>query len=76
MRSLPGRPQALPVALALAFATVLLLAGSQDVFWTGDFYLEVYPAYERLMDGDAGGFLDRRPATAASRCSSAVPPRC
>ena len=30
----------------------MLFAGSRDVFWTGDFYLEVYPAYERLMAGD------------------------
>jgi hypothetical protein len=36
---------------------VLLFAGSRDVFWTGDFYLEVYPAYERLMRGDVDGFL-------------------
>jgi hypothetical protein len=61
MRSLLGRPNTLPWALALAFAGVLLLAGSQDVFWTGDFYLEVYPAYERLIAGDVGGFLDRLP---------------
>jgi hypothetical protein len=61
MRSLLGRPSALPWALALAFATVLLFAGSRDVFWTGDFYLEVYPAYERLMAGDVGGFFDHLP---------------
>src|SRR5215216_3435079 len=61
MRSLLGRPYALPWALALAFATVLLFAGSRDVFWMGDFYLEVYPGYERLMDGDVRGFLDQLP---------------
>jgi hypothetical protein len=61
MRPLLGRPLALPWALALAVATALLFAGSQDVFWTGDFYLEVYPAYERLMDGDVGGFVDALP---------------
>jgi hypothetical protein len=61
MRSLLGRPHALPWALALAFAAVVLVAGSRDVFWTGDFYLEAYPAYERLMAGDVGGFLDRLP---------------
>jgi Glycosyltransferase family 87 len=61
MRSLLARPLALPWALALAFATVLLFAGSQDVFWTGDFYLEVYPAYERLMGGDVGGFFEVLP---------------
>jgi hypothetical protein len=61
MRSLLGRPLALPWALALAFAGMLLFAGSRDVFWTGDFYLEVYPAYERMMNGDVGGFLDLLP---------------
>jgi hypothetical protein len=61
VRSFYRRPSALPWALALAFATVLLFAGSRDVFWTGDFYLEVYPAYERLMGGDVEGFLDRLP---------------
>jgi hypothetical protein len=61
MRSLLGRPYALPWAFALAFATVLLFAGSRDVFWMGDFYLEVYPAYERLMDGNVQGFLDHLP---------------
>ena len=61
MRSLPRRPHALPWALALAFATVVLLAGSRDVFWTGDFYLEVYPAYDALIGGDVGGFLDKLP---------------
>jgi hypothetical protein len=61
MRSLPGRPLVVPTALALAFATVLLLAGSRDVLWTGDFYPEVYPAYERLIGGDVGGFFDLLP---------------
>jgi hypothetical protein len=37
VRSLHRRPSALPWALALAFATVLLFTGSRDVFWTGDF---------------------------------------
>ena len=40
---------------------MLLFAGSRDVFWMGDFYLEVYPAYERLMDGNVQGFLDHLP---------------
>src|SRR4051812_36235188 len=61
MRSLLGRPFVLPWALALPFATVLLFAGSRDVFWTGDFYLEVYPAYERLMGGDVDGFFSILP---------------
>jgi hypothetical protein len=59
MRSLLGRPNVL--ACALGFAAVVLVAGSQDVYWTGDFYLEAYPAYERLMAGDVGGFFDRLP---------------
>jgi hypothetical protein len=61
MRSFLRRPYAMPWALALAFATTVLLSGSRDVFWTGDFYLEVYPAYEALMAGDAGGFLAMLP---------------
>ena len=61
MRSLLGRPSVLPWALALAFATVVLFAGSRDVFWMGDFYLEVYPAYQRLMGGHVGGFFDHLP---------------
>ena len=61
MRSLGRSPLALPWAIALAFAGVVLLAGSQDVFWTGDFYAEAYPAYDRLMGGDVGGFLDHLP---------------
>ncbi len=57
----PGRPLVLPWALALAFVTVVGLYGSRDVYWSGDFYLEAYPAYERLMAGDVAGFLDRLP---------------
>src|SRR5687768_2862073 len=57
----PGRPLVLPWALALAFAAAVGLYGSRDVFWTGDFYLEAYPAYERLMAGDVAGFLDLLP---------------
>jgi hypothetical protein len=61
MRSLLGRPLAMPWALALAFVTVAGLAASRDVFWTGDFYLEAYPAYEALMGGDPGRFIDLLP---------------
>jgi hypothetical protein len=49
------------VTLALAFAALLLFAGSRDVYWTGDFYPEAFPSYERLMDGDVAGFLDHLP---------------
>jgi hypothetical protein len=61
MRSLLGRPLVLPWALALAFAALLLFVGSRDVFWMGDFYDEVYPGYEALMNGDSGRFLDLLP---------------
>lgn len=61
MRSFLRRPHALPWALALVFGTTLLFAGSRDVFWTGDFYLEVYPAYGALIGGDVGGFFDELP---------------
>ena len=36
-------------------------AGSTDVFWMGDFYLEAYPAYQAAMAGDWSAFLDRLP---------------
>jgi hypothetical protein len=61
MRSLLGRHLAMPWALALAFAAIAGFGASRDVFWTGDFYLEAYPAYEALMAGDLGGFVDRLP---------------
>jgi hypothetical protein len=46
---------------ALAFALAVLLAGSQDVFWNGDFALEAYPAYKLLMAGDVHGYLQQLP---------------
>lgn len=61
MRSWVGHRNLLPWTLAIAFAGVMLLAGSRDVFWKGDFYLEAYPAYDALMAGDIGLFLDRLP---------------
>jgi hypothetical protein len=61
MRSRLGRPVVLPWAIALAFVTLIGFATSRDVFWTGDFYLEAYPAYEALMAGDVGLFFDRLP---------------
>ena len=62
MRVLPRRPEALPWAIALAFAALILFAGSRDVFWMGDFYLEVYPAYDALMAGHTGDFFAHLPA--------------
>jgi hypothetical protein len=61
MSALFRRPAVSSWALALAFATAVLFAGSRDVFWTGDFYLEVYPAYIVLMHGDVGRFFDLLP---------------
>lgn len=61
MRALSRRPSAGPWALALGFAVVVLLTGSRDVYWNGDFYPEAYPAYEALMRGDAGRFLELLP---------------
>jgi hypothetical protein len=37
MSALFRRPAVSSWALALAFATAVLFAGSRDVFWTGDF---------------------------------------
>ena len=61
MPALLRHPAASPWALALGFALVVLLAGSRDVFWTGDFYLEAYTAYEALMRGDSGRFFEVMP---------------
>ena len=61
MRSLLGRPLALPGALALAFVAIVGYGGSRDVYWTGDFYLEAYPAYQALMAGDVNRFVDLLP---------------
>jgi hypothetical protein len=61
MPALPRHPAVGPWALALGFALTVLLAGSRDVFWTGDFYVEVYPAYEALMQGDSSRFFELLP---------------
>lgn len=61
MRALLNRPVVSSWTLALGLAAVVLFAGSRDVFWTGDFYLEAYPAYEALMAGDGELFLDLLP---------------
>ena len=58
---LSGRPLFLPWVLAIAFALVVGAAGSHDVFWMGDFYLEAYPAYQAVMAGDWSTFLDKLP---------------
>ena len=43
---------------ARASPRCLLLAGTRDVFWGGDFYVEVYhPAYLPLIRGDVGRLL-------------------
>lgn len=55
------RADAAPWVLAACFALAVLFAGSREVFWTGDFYLEVYPAYLALMHGDVARFFDLLP---------------
>jgi hypothetical protein len=61
MRALLRRPAATSWLIAAVFSAVVLLAGSRDVFWTGDFYFEVYPAYIVLMHGQVGHFFDLLP---------------
>jgi len=46
---------------ALACAVVVCVTGSQDVFWSGDFYVEAFPAYKLLMAGDVHGYLQHLP---------------
>ncbi len=41
--------RALVWAVACATALAVLYAGSQDIFWTGDFYDEAWPAYVKLQ---------------------------
>jgi hypothetical protein len=48
-------------AVALPFALLVLFAGSRDVYWHGDFYLEVYPAYLALQHGFVDRFFDLLP---------------
>jgi len=48
-------------AVALPFALIVLFAGSRDVYWSGDFYLEVYPAYLALQHGFVDRFYDLLP---------------
>ncbi len=62
MRALLRHPAALPWTLALAFTGVLLVLGSRDVFWTGDFMDEALPAYQGLIDGHPAEFFARLPA--------------
>jgi hypothetical protein len=46
---------------ALTCAVLVLIAGSRDVFWGGDFIVEAWPAYKLLMAGDVHGYLERLP---------------
>jgi hypothetical protein len=61
MKALARRPYTLPWALALAFVTVVGYAGTRNVYWQGDFYLELYPSYFALMHGDWTRFYDLLP---------------
>jgi hypothetical protein len=46
---------------ALACSVLVLLAGSRDVFWSGDFVVEAWPAYKLLVAGDFHGYLHLLP---------------
>jgi len=65
-------------AVALPFALIVLFAGSRDVYWSGDFYLEVYPAYLALQHGfvdrffDLAGLYERLSADAAHKIIESV----
>ena len=72
MRSL-DRSLLLPWVLALGFALVVGFAGSRDVFWTGDFYLEAFPAYKALMAGDTAGFFAQLPGYSGFTVSVGAP---
>jgi hypothetical protein len=52
---------AAPWALAGTFALLILWVSSRDVFWTGDFYAEAYPAYLAMIRGDLATFFERLP---------------
>lgn len=59
VRSLAGPA---PWAMALTLAAAVLLAGSADVYWTGDFFTETYfPVSVPLLRGDAGVALSHLP---------------
>jgi hypothetical protein len=46
---------------ALVLGAAVLLAGSRNVFWSGDFAIEAFPAYKLLMAGDVHGYLRHLP---------------
>lgn len=48
--------------LAACFGVVVLLSGSRDVFWTGDFFNEVYSPYLAVILGREDLFFDLLPA--------------
>ena len=57
MRSaLARRPLVLPWALALAFVALIGFAGSRNVYWQGDFWVELYQPMFAAMHGDWGRF--------------------
>ena len=66
MRLLTARLDPVCVLGALLVATVLMATGSRDVFWTGDFFGEVFhPAYLPLMRGDWNAFSHHLPGYAS-----------
>ena len=66
MTSVVRRTPALLWLGALACALGVLFAGSRDVFWNGDFYVEAWPAYKALIAGDLTATSPTSRATPAS----------
>lgn len=59
----PSRPASLApvVALALIAGAALLVLGSRDPYWNGDWFIEAWPRYQALVTGGFGDFLTHAP---------------
>jgi hypothetical protein len=56
------RPPASVVALALLAGAALLVLGSRDPYWNGDWVPEAWPAYQALAGGSFSAMLVHAPA--------------
>jgi hypothetical protein len=56
------RPPASVVALALLAGAALLVLGSRDPYWNGDWVPEAWPAYQALAGGSLSAMLVHAPA--------------
>jgi hypothetical protein len=56
------RAHAPVAATALLVAAAVLVLGSRDPFWNGDYIDEAWRSYQTLADGGFGEFLGRAPA--------------